>query len=194
MTDSLCGKKLEIIKKHGITDNILEMGCSTGDSSSEFVMTGHNVTGIDMDDEKLFIAKNRGIKILKLDLNNNLPLNHESYSTIFAFDIMEHLNNPGNLVKEAYRILKKGGKFYASVPYFGLLKRIFISIFKFDMVFGYEDPHIRFFSENMFRKILEDNDFKVEKIYKLGRVYPFYKNMMAICRKGSRRVNIKKLR
>jgi len=181
--DPLWNKKLEIIKKHGIDNAILDLGCNIGDFSSYFVRNGYDVTGVDIDNENLLIANSRGIHTKKCNLNLKLPMKSNSYPTIFALEIIEHLINPDNVIKEAHRLLKDGGKFYVSVPYFGLVKRTAISLFFFDDVFLYNGPHIRFFSEKSFRNILTKNGFKILKIYKLGRFYPVYMDMLAVCSK-----------
>ena len=183
MADPLWKKKFEIINKHGVTKEILDIGCNVGDFSEMFIESGHVVSGADIDTENLGKARQKKICTIQTDLNYGINLPNESFETIFALEIVEHLSNSERVVKEAYRILKKDGKFYVSVPYFGFLKRILVSAFFFDLVFGYKQPHLRFFSEKMFKEMLEKNGFKIEKVYKLGRFFPFYMDMMVVCTK-----------
>jgi 2-polyprenyl-3-methyl-5-hydroxy-6-metoxy-1,4-benzoquinol methylase len=183
MADPLWNRKLEIMKEHGIDKRILDIGCNRGQFSSRFLKLGHTVVGIDINEKNLISASRKGLTTIKADLNKNIKLPNNSFSTIFALEIIEHLIKPENVIKESFRMLKRGGRFYVSVPYFGLIKRTLISLFFFDNIFQYNDPHIRFFSESSFKEILTKNGFKILKIYRLGRFYPMYMDMMAVCTK-----------
>lgn len=183
MADPLWNKKIEIMKEYGIDKRILDIGCNRGQFSSRFLKFGHTVVGIDINEKNLISARRKGLATINADLNKKIKLPNNSFSTIFALEIIEHLINPKNVIREAYRLLKSDGKFYVSTPYFGLIKRTAISLFFFENVFGYNNPHIRFFSEKSFRNILTKNGFKIVKIYRLGRFYPMYMDMMAICTK-----------
>ena len=48
---------------------------------------------------------------------HTLPLPDNQYDTILCWETMEHFNfNPVKFVREAYRVLKPGGKIYITVP------------------------------------------------------------------------------
>lgn len=51
------------------------------------------------------------------DLNKDLPLKSESFDLAFASNVFEHLYNPKLAISESARVLKKGGKLIASVPF-----------------------------------------------------------------------------
>ena len=91
----------------------------------------------------------------QLDLSfNKLPFNDDSVDIILAIAILEHLENPILVIREAARVLKKGGIFMAAVPWiFSLRSKILFST-KGDLK-GYnrENNHISLFTRAIFNKI-----------------------------------------
>lgn len=47
----------------------------------------------------------------------SLPLKDESFDCVAAFEVMEHVEKPVNLIEEAYRVLAPGGVLLLSVPF-----------------------------------------------------------------------------
>ena len=83
---------------------ILELGCGTKKQIK-------NAIGIDVLDFD-------GVDIV-CDLNEGLTfLEDESIDEIYSFHFLEHVNNMEFLMKEIYRVLKKGGKKMGIVPHF----------------------------------------------------------------------------
>ncbi len=50
------------------------------------------------------------------DFVNALPYEDNSYDTVFAIELIEHLESPVEFIKEAYRVLRSGGRFIFSTP------------------------------------------------------------------------------
>lgn len=48
---------------------------------------------------------------------HHLPFGKESFDLVIANVVLEHVENPAQVVKEIYRVLKKGGRVYAMVPF-----------------------------------------------------------------------------
>lgn len=53
---------------------------------------------------------------IQTDLNEPLPRPDHSFSTITAVEIIEHLENPRAMVREAFRLLRPGGTFILTTP------------------------------------------------------------------------------
>lgn len=51
------------------------------------------------------------------DLNEPLPINDAVADSVVSLSVLEHLHEPQIMIKEAYRILKSGGRFVAQVPW-----------------------------------------------------------------------------
>ena len=81
--------------------------------------------GLDMDKKSLEIAEegyeyfesisNVGAEFLK-GSSYSLPFSDNTFDLIVCSEVLEHLHEYNDAVMEIYRVLKPGGKFYASVP------------------------------------------------------------------------------
>ena len=65
----------------------------------------------------LDIKMTRDVDLLS-DLERPLPFKDESFETIIANQVVEHIENFTQLMAELHRILKKNGKLVIHVPYF----------------------------------------------------------------------------
>ncbi|RLA35648.1 MAG: hypothetical protein DRR15_07030 [Gammaproteobacteria bacterium] len=50
------------------------------------------------------------------DLNGRIPFDDASFDVCFSIEVIEHLNNPQNIINEAHRVLKSGGMLFLSTP------------------------------------------------------------------------------
>jgi len=53
---------------------------------------------------------------IRADLNDPLPLPSESFDTIVAAEVIEHLENPRAMAREVFRLLRPGGHAIISTP------------------------------------------------------------------------------
>ena len=61
-------------------------------------------------------VKGGNILILNQSLINKIPLPSLSIDYIVAFAFLEHIENPDDIIKEALRVLKPGGKIILTTP------------------------------------------------------------------------------
>lgn len=53
----------------------------------------------------------------KVDFNEEiLPFHNEAFDTIICSEVIEHLENPHQFLKQCHRVLKKGGKLILTTP------------------------------------------------------------------------------
>jgi 2-polyprenyl-6-hydroxyphenyl methylase / 3-demethylubiquinone-9 3-methyltransferase len=94
---------------------VLDMGCGAGFLSHALAKTGHHVTGIDLSEQSLEVARRLDttgrVKYQVADATaTSFP--SESFDVVCAMDLLEHVENPAALVREASRLLKPGGLFF----------------------------------------------------------------------------------
>lgn len=105
------------------TDVVLEMGCAEMPIYSSFKMMRMypNYIGVDIRRDYLLSSKHRNRKdVLALcaDVTRPLPIKEGTISAVVLSEVVEHLTFEQNVLffKEAYRLLKPGGKMLISSP------------------------------------------------------------------------------
>ena len=96
--------------------HILDIGCGNGTALEYFSATAQSLAGIDLNDYVNVASKNK-IKFSVVDLNfEPLPYENSSKDLVFALQVIEHLENPFLIMREAHRVLTDNGLFIFSVP------------------------------------------------------------------------------
>jgi 2-polyprenyl-6-hydroxyphenyl methylase/3-demethylubiquinone-9 3-methyltransferase len=100
---------------------VLDIGCGGGILSETLAKRGANVTGIDMTDAPLQVAKlhalDAGIDTIEYRQITAEELAEEAvetYDVITCMEMLEHVPNPANILKACHRLLKPGGKAFFS--------------------------------------------------------------------------------
>lgn len=95
--------------------NVLDIGCGGGLLTNFLASKGHEVHGIDLSCSSLEMAKKNDttsrVTYLKADATF-LPFDNKKFDVVIAMDILEHIERPDLLVKEASRVLNDGGLFF----------------------------------------------------------------------------------
>lgn len=104
-----------IEEKFGKACSVLDVGCGGGFLTNYLAKKGHHVSGIDLSEKSLTIAKKgdstKSVQY-KLASAYELPFADESFDVVCAMDLLEHVEKPELVIKEASRVLKKGGLFF----------------------------------------------------------------------------------
>ncbi len=106
-----------LIKRYfGNGKQVLDIGCGTGFFSKNLSNEGYEVTSVDGSDLALEYCKKRGLTNLVLADACKLPFPENSFDSIVALDILEHLNDEKGAIQEWIRVLKPGGVMLIFVP------------------------------------------------------------------------------
>ena len=92
--------------------------CDFGCGASALLLNtlgSHIRSGIGLD-LKATPQPDKKIKLIQCNLDNTIPLKSKTVDVITSLAVLEHLNNPMNNLREAYRILKKGGLLILTTP------------------------------------------------------------------------------
>ena len=93
---------------------VLEVGCGAGTDLVRFARSGAHVTGIDMAQSSITLArKNFAHEGLAADLvvgdGEQLPFRDARFDLVYAHGVLQYTSNPTALVAECRRMLKPGG-------------------------------------------------------------------------------------
>ena len=93
---------------------ILDVGCGAGFLANPLSASGFNVTGVDLSEESLLVARRfdstKKVEYMVADAYH-LPFPDQSFNVVTAMDFLEHVDDPAKVVKEFSRVLKPGGLF-----------------------------------------------------------------------------------
>jgi len=112
----LVKRHLEKIDK---LQKILDIGCGTGEMLSMLKKYG-DVVGVDIAESALNYCRKRGLKVQKSNIIK-MPFDDNSFDVITMLDILEHVKNDHNGLKEVNRICKPRGKVLITVPAYNIL-------------------------------------------------------------------------
>jgi SAM-dependent methyltransferase len=96
----------------------LDIGCGTGANLRMLAGTGFNVIGLDRSIYALSLTQKKTNSPLINGDVTGLPIRTESVGLIIAMDILEHLENDMEGIREFHRVLKRGGNLFLTVPTF----------------------------------------------------------------------------
>lgn len=103
-----------LVSKRGLS--ILDVGCGAGGNIKILGEFGA-VTGLDISEEALKFAKTRGVfKNLVQGNAERLPFPDNTFDLISALDVLEHVPDDQQALREIFRVLKKGGLALITVP------------------------------------------------------------------------------
>lgn len=93
---------------------ILDVGCGTGNFSIKMARQGVNVTGIDVSEKMLEVARNRAsqeklaIEFRKMD-SQNLTFQDSIFDGVFSMATIEFASDPDKMIEEMFRVCKEDG-------------------------------------------------------------------------------------
>ncbi|MDD0844988.1 methyltransferase domain-containing protein [Pseudomonas sp. Gutcm_11s] len=147
-------------------DSVLDIGCGDGTFVRFCAEFGAEVIFADIDGEKiagversLQGSRARGVVPLVTDANP-LPLPDARVSKVVAMEVLEHVEDPAQFVRELVRVGKPGAQYLITVPD-ALAENVQKNLAPASY---FERPnHIRVFQRDEFEKLLTDAGLIVEK-------------------------------
>ncbi len=107
----------DALADYTIIDPVVDLGCGDGSFTEAFLGKGRKIIGIDTNPKDLKEAEKRGIYSNIYETSgSNLPQKDEQVGTVFANSVLEHIKDLDPVLKESYRVLKKGGTFVFTAP------------------------------------------------------------------------------
>lgn len=156
-----------VVNMVGENKHVLEIGAGPGSITKVFLQRGCTADAIELDQESVKILSTFCKNVHSLDLNDPLwtqALKGQKYDAIVAADVLEHLYNPWQTLKDMKPIMNEKGRIILSLPHAGH-STVIASLLNED--FRYEDnglldrTHIRFFGLKNIEDLVKEAGFKI---------------------------------
>jgi SAM-dependent methyltransferase len=90
---------------------LLDLGCDDGTNTTRFAAAARatEAYGLELVGERAKLAADRNIRVRVGDLNRPFPFDDRSFDLVVSNQVIEHLHDTDNFVRESYRVLRPGG-------------------------------------------------------------------------------------
>ena len=150
---------LDEFEKYRKTNKILDMGCGRGWFLLEAKKRGWEVYGTEFSKKAVEICTNNGITMEKERFNIN------DFDIITLFEVIEHINNPNEILKSIYNMLRLDGLFYCTTPNFNSLLRYYL---KADYNIINFPEHLSYYTKSTLNKVVSNNSLTPIKFLSTG--------------------------
>jgi len=160
----LCDIKQEIFYLNNLTPGrIIDVGCGLGfllsALDSKWEKHGAEVSSLAAENAqkwgKIFVGK-----------LNDAKYSDDYFDVVVLYHVIEHLDDPFEMIKEIYRILKTGGKLILGTPDFDCACA---RLFKENFRLLHDKTHISLFTNDSMHRFLQDHKFVIDRVE-----YPFF--------------------
>jgi SAM-dependent methyltransferase len=115
--------------------------------------------GVDASRPSLQACRKKNLEVVLGDLNDDLGFRDGTFDVVFCSHILEHVDSPISLLREANRILKGNRIVVVSIPY----EKSIANAIGLDGYFRNHPEHIYGFSFNGLGVLLTKTGFSVER-------------------------------
>ncbi len=126
---------------------ILDYGCGSGYLVGQLQKTGYRAYGEDISQEAIEFGQKQGIGNLSVSRGSEINFAGNSFKTVLALDVIEHIKDDQFVFKEIERVLKPGGIAIITVP-------------AYQWLWGVQDDiahHYRRYTAGSLAKVLNEN-------------------------------------
>lgn len=168
---------------------IFDLGCGNGVVANGLSKYAP-VTGVDLSVSGVQIAHKKfpHLNIHVGSVYDDLAGRYGTFPVVVSLEVVEHLYDPRTYAKRMFDLVEAGGAAIVSAPYHGYWKNLAIALSgRFDFHFSalWDGGHIKFWSVNTLRVLLQETGFSRIEFMRVGRVPALAKSMIAIAQKSA---------
>lgn len=177
--DELPLEPLKILEWVGKDKTVLEIGCHLGGLSKWLKYSGNKVTGIDINNKALELAREFQEHSYCFNIENIQDwqvLENTKYDSVLLLHVLEHLSNPWEVLEIAKTYLKNEGVLIIGLPNICNAKTrlaIFKGNFIYEDIGVMDETHLRFFTYNTATQFINNANLKIEDYFSPWRINPF---------------------
>lgn len=161
------GRKLEVVRAHTYPKpaSFVDIGCGEGWALEAFRSAGFQVYGVDYSSYGVRQFHPHLVSFFKQGnvLEQLRRMDADRYSVALMDNVLEHLREPVDVLKDTHKVLKKDGVLIVEVPNdFSKLQVALCEQGKIDRPFWVASPdHINYFSLESLKLLVEEQSFEL---------------------------------
>jgi len=151
----------KVLKNTGLSSGkLLDVGCGTGDRLQVFREKGFDTFGVEFSSSARYAKEQLKLNVFEGDLFA-AHFTDDSFDIVTMYNVLEHLHDPAEMLREARRILKKEGFLIIQVPNIDSLQ---FKLFKNKWIAIDVPRHLYYFNPDMIKSYLTKQGFEMIKI------------------------------
>ncbi|MGE0756972.1 MAG: glycosyltransferase [Pirellulaceae bacterium] len=159
-----------VLRQDFSEQRVLELGAARGYISSALAEAAREVVAVDRRRPTLTAPR---LRCDAVDLNGEFDkvLGPETFDSVLALDVLEHLAEPEQAVQKIARLLRPDGRLYAStanIGFFIMRGMLLLGQFNYGKRGILDMTHTRLFTIGSFRRLLRDYGFHIESLRGFG--------------------------
>lgn len=177
-TAGLPEKYSKVLNRLSHKDSVLEIGCHTGYFSRVILDKGHDVLGIEKNPEAAGVAYGNNIPVICGDIEDPAIISslNRKFDTVLFMDVLEHLNNPADVLKRTRSVLNKNGKIIITGPniaYWAARKDLMLGKKNRDDCGTFDKTHLHFYTASSWKSMVEYAGYRIELLEPTEGFIPF---------------------
>ncbi|MDT8445847.1 MAG: class I SAM-dependent methyltransferase [bacterium] len=153
----------------GSGKRVLDLGCWDGSIAQRIKEQGNEVYGFENSRPAAEMARQKGIEVVECNIEGDWPTFDFQFDAIWGGEIIEHVFDTDAFLQKIRSLLKDGGQVILSTPNIATLgRRLMLMLGKNPMTEytarEHDAGHIRYFTHQDMRQLLEDNRFEVSDL------------------------------
>jgi 2-polyprenyl-3-methyl-5-hydroxy-6-metoxy-1,4-benzoquinol methylase len=95
---------------------VLEIGCGSGDFLKKLLALGHTGVGLEINQKAIRLARDKGLDVTLGTIEKYAESSSREFDVVCAFQVLEHLSDPLAFLRSSLQCLRPGGLLIFAVP------------------------------------------------------------------------------